>query len=45
MERKIIDLVKELEFNKMINLEKGLSNVVDIDYILEKLGEILYENN
>lgn len=33
-------LIKELEYNQKINLEKGLSNTVAIDYIIERLKEI-----
>ena len=34
------ELIKELENNKKVNIEKGLSNVVDIDYILGRLKDI-----
>ena len=33
-------LIKELEYNQKINLEKGLPNIVAIDYIIERLKEI-----
>ena len=37
-------LIEELEYNKKINEEKGLDNVVDIDYILTRLRNInVYE--
>ena len=38
------ELIEELEYNKKINDEKGLDNVVDIDYILARLKGInIYE--
>ena len=33
-------LIKELEYNQKVNLEKGLPNIVAIDYIIKKLKEI-----
>lgn len=38
------ELIEELEYNKKINIEKGLENTVDIDYILARLKGIdIYE--
>lgn len=34
------ELIKELEYNQKINLEKGLPNIVAIDYIIERLKDI-----
>lgn len=34
------DFIKELENNQKINLEKGLENRVDIDYVIERLKNI-----
>lgn len=34
------DFIKELENNQKINLEKGLENKVDIDYVIERLKNI-----
>ena len=34
------ELIKELENNAKINKEKGLENVVDIDYIIKRLNDI-----
>lgn len=34
------ELIKELEYNQKINLERGLPNLVAIDYIIERLKEI-----
>ena len=40
----MFDLIKELENNAKINKEKGLENVVDIDYIIDRLKKIgIYE--
>lgn len=35
--------LKELEHNKRINMEKGLENRVDIDYVIERLEAIKME--
>ena len=32
--------IEELEFNRDVNLLKGLENRVDIDYVIERLKEI-----
>lgn len=32
--------IEELEFNRDINMLKGLENRVDIDYVIERLKEI-----
>lgn len=38
------ELLEELKHNKNINMAKGLPNVVDIDYIIERLEDIyVYE--
>lgn len=34
------EFIKELEDNQKINLEKGLENRVDIDYVIERLKNI-----
>ena len=34
------EFIEELENNQKINLEKGLENRVDIDYVIEKLKNI-----
>ncbi len=34
------ELIEELKNNSKINKEKGLNNVVDIDYIIERLSKI-----
>lgn len=33
-------LLAELKYNQKINLEKGLENRVDIDYMIKKLEEL-----
>ena len=35
--------LKELEHNKRINMEKGLENRIDIDYVIERLEAIKME--
>ena len=34
------EFIEELEHNQKINLEKGLENRIDIDYVLERLNNI-----
>lgn len=34
------DFIEELKYNQKVNLEKGLENRVDIDYVIEKLESI-----
>ena len=35
------EFIDELKYNKQINIEKGLENRVDIDYVIERLEDIL----
>lgn len=41
MERNLIEFLEELKYNQQINLEKGIENRIDIDYIIERITEIL----
>lgn len=41
MENKINELLEELKYNQNINFEKGLENRVNIDYVIERLEDIL----
>lgn len=34
------EFLEELEYNQKVNIEKGLENRVDIDYIIERLKSI-----
>ena len=34
------EFIEELEHNQKINMEKGLENRVDIDYVLERLEDL-----
>lgn len=36
--KKITELVDELKQNRKVNRENGYQNVIDIDYLLERLG-------
>lgn len=38
------EFIEELENNQKINLEKGLENRVDIDYVIERLKNIDMNN-
>lgn len=35
------EFIDELKHNQKINIEKGLENRVDIDYVIERLEDIL----
>lgn len=37
------ELLNELKFNQKVNKKQGLENRVNIDYIIERLEDILYE--
>ena len=41
MKEELKDLLKELQYNQYINIKKGLENRVDIDYIIERIKDIL----
>lgn len=41
MEKNLIDFLEELKYNKQINLEKGIENRIDIDYVIERITDIL----
>lgn len=35
----LIEFIKELKHNREINIEKGLYNTINIDYVLERLED------
>ena len=37
------EFIEELKHNREVNIEKGLENRVDIDYVIERLYSILEE--
>lgn len=39
------EFIEELEYNQNINLEKGLENRIDIDYVIERLEDIERNHN
>ena len=41
MERNLIEFLEELKYNQQINLEKAIENRIDIDYVIERITEIL----
>lgn len=41
MERNLIEFLEELKYNQQINLEKGIENRIDIDYVIERIAGIL----
>ncbi len=44
MKERLSEFIEELKYNQNINIEKGLENRVDIDYIIERLDDILLES-
>lgn len=38
------EFIEELEHNQKVNEEKGLANVVDIAYVIERLKDIQKED-
>ena len=41
MEKELKHFLKELQYNQQINLEKGIENRIDIDYVIERITDIL----
>lgn len=41
MEKNLIEFLEELKYNQQINLEKGIENRIDINYVIERITEIL----
>lgn len=41
MEKELKHFLKELQYNQQINLEKGIENTIDIDYVIERIAGIL----
>lgn len=41
MKEKLKDLLKELQYNQNINIKNELENKVDIDYIIERIKDVL----
>lgn len=41
MEKELKQFLKELKFNEIINEQKGIENRIDIDYVIERITEIL----
>ena len=39
------EFIDELKHNQNINIEKGLENRIDIDYVIERLEDIQKEQN
>lgn len=39
--QELIDFLEELKYNQQINLEKGIENRIDIDYVIERITDIL----
>lgn len=37
------EFIEELKYNQNINFEKGLENIIDIDYVIERLEDIQNE--
>lgn len=41
IEKELKQFLKELKFNSIINEQKGLENRIDIDYVIDRIAEIL----
>ena len=41
MAKELKQFLKELKFNEIINEQKGIENRIDIDYVIERITEIL----
>lgn len=39
--KELREFLEELEYNQKINLEKGIENRIDIDYVIERIIGIL----
>lgn len=44
MKKELREFLEELIYNKYINIQMGQENTVDIDYIIERITEILNKN-
>ena len=42
---KVKEFLEELKHNKKVNIEKGLENRVDIDYVIERLEDVKQDLN
>lgn len=41
IERELKQFLKELKFNRIVNEQKGLENRLDVDYVIDRITEIL----
>ena len=41
MEKELREFLEELKYNQQINLEKEIENRINIDYVIERITEIL----
>lgn len=41
IERELKQFLKELKFNEIINEQKGIDNRIDMDYVIDRITEIL----
>ena len=37
----ILEFIKQLRFNRDINIKKGLINIINLDYVIERLEDCL----
>lgn len=45
MEKELKEFLDELEFNSIINKQKGIENRIDMNYIIERIKDILKGEN
>lgn len=43
MNEALIEFLQELQYNQNINFKEGLENRIDIDYVIERITDILKE--
>lgn len=43
MNEALIEFLEELQYNQNINFKEGLENRIDIDYVIERITDILKE--
>ena len=43
MKNKLIEFLNELQYNQNINFKENLENRIDIDYVIDRITDILKE--
>lgn len=45
MKKLLIEFLEELQYNQSVNFRKGLENRINIDYIIERITDILKQGD